>query len=222
MVNTRGARIYRKNLLHRYGWTETSIKHFMPEPDYKKKVKATGHYAYAYKMSRVQDIEATSEFQQWAIRHQGTHEHYEENKLSRKQRRELEQTKQQLEDAFNLELASQVKVSLPSYPDQETFYQQLSEQYNNHLNYLYATTGEVDASDIDLRKDSMRTVNGRLINYLRNVVATYSEPFERLERRVGSAAALKLVEISALQAIEELYPWLSPSIRRQMKYLENR
>ena len=219
---TRGSDfIYRRNLLKRYGWTETTIKRFLPEPDRKKKSKSTGNYSYLYRMSRVLEIESKEEFQAWALQYQGPASEYQRPpKLSKEEKKSQKlKAEKQLEDEI-LKLASEVEVSLP-YLEEENFYSDLVQRYNNHLNYLYAIGVRVDREDLDLETDSLRKISGCLVEFLREDIAVYSEPFSSIQKKIGRKKSLDAVEEKALSAIGNSYPWLKPTVERQLRAIQN-
>lgn len=82
--------IKRTTLLNRrYGWTETSIKKFLPEPDKRTTYHRTGNTGYSYTLERVQSIENTQEFQDWALKHCETPENHKNNKPTKEERKQL-------------------------------------------------------------------------------------------------------------------------------------
>ena len=175
------------------GWTDTHIAKFLPEPDEIRKNPRNrkGAPMRLYSQARVEEIEATPEFQ-------AAREASRTRQLAARSR-SLEQKQEAVAVAKSIEL----KFTAEPY---ELMRAKGVAHYNGRLRHGQAPMKETSQS---------KALDRALVNYLRHKMSSYEDELKQFKGIVGVGEAYLIIRNRVLDLIAAAYPQLAVEAERQ-------
>lgn len=186
------------------GWTETAIKRFLGKPDRTCKNPHGRHRIKHYLIDRIEEVEATPEFQAWQEKY------LQQRTMRREAARKAAQSRRQ-------NTLAKVKAWSPDVPYFKK--RKLTRLAVDHYNYSEWPRR---------RSDHLASVNDDpsflariMVNFLRHEATSYDAVVDRLSGRAGRSEAYRVAKQRVLTAIGSRYPYLRKECERQASAIQD-
>jgi len=189
---------FTKTQLKERGWTEGSIKKFMPSPSVTKTNPrfSGGHPMKLYCVEQVNNIELSTSFQQW----------YQKTIVSRRKKSNAAtKTVKNKKDTIIREFNS-INITLKKISYEEV----IRRAKNNYCEYNNIPNSYLNEADDNF-------IHRISVNWLRHSVSNYDYNVGNLSGRIGKQEAYAIIKNRILDLIAEKYPILENEALRQKK-----